>query len=90
MPHGHQIVVIYCWTRVLLYAKMLNDTEKHRLLCHILSLVYCCHFNWGGGPLAPPLATLVFERWAPGTVPYGKSGPGYCITFIERWDEDQR
>ena len=27
---------------------------------------------------------LPSERRAPGTAPYGKSGPGYCITFIKR------
>ena len=30
------------------------------------------------------------DRRAPGTVPYGKSGPGYCITFINRLDEGLR
>ena len=29
---------------------------------------------------------LLSERVAPGTVPYGKSGPGYCITFIKSLD----
>ena len=24
------------------------------------------------------------ERGAPGTVPYGKSGPGNCITFMKK------
>ena len=27
------------------------------------------------------------ERGTPGTVTYGKSGPGYCITFIKILDE---
>ena len=31
---------------------------------------------------------LPFERGTPGTEPHGKSGPGYCITFIQRLDED--
>ena len=26
----------------------------------------------------------------PGTVPYGKSGPGYCITFMKKLDEGLR
>ena len=30
------------------------------------------------------MATPMSERWARSTVPYGKSGPGYCITFIKR------
>ena len=30
------------------------------------------------------------ERGAPGTVPYVKSDPGYCITFIQRLDENLR
>ena len=30
---------------------------------------------------------LLSERGIPGSVPYGKSGPGYCITLIERLDE---
>ena len=33
---------------------------------------------------------LPFERGAPGTMPYGKSGPSYCITIIKRLDEDLR
>ena len=33
---------------------------------------------------------LPSERGASGTVPYGKSGPGYCITFIQRLDEHLR
>ena len=27
---------------------------------------------------------LASERRAPGAVPYGKSGPGYCIMFIKK------
>ena len=30
---------------------------------------------------------LPSERDAPGTVPYGKSSPGYCIAFIKGLDE---
>ena len=30
------------------------------------------------------------EREAPGTRPYGKSGPAYCITFIKRFDDGLR
>ena len=30
---------------------------------------------------------LPSERRASGTVPYGKSGSGYCIMFIKRLDE---
>ena len=33
---------------------------------------------------------LPSELWAPGIVPYGKSGPGHCVTFIKRLDEDLR
>ena len=33
---------------------------------------------------------LTSERGAPGTVPHGKSSPGYCITFIKRLDEGLR
>ena len=33
---------------------------------------------------------LPSERGAPGTVPYGKSGPGHWITFIERLDQNLR
>ena len=29
-----------------------------------------------------------FEHGALGTVPYGKSAPGYCITFIKKLDKD--
>ena len=28
------------------------------------------------------------ERGAPGYVPYGKSGPCYCVTFIKRFDAE--
>ena len=31
--------------------------------------------------------SLIHERGAPGTVPYVKSVPGYCITFIQRLQE---
>ena len=37
-----------------------------------------------------PKKVLPTERGAPGTVPCGKSGPGYCITFIQRLDEGLR
>ena len=30
---------------------------------------------------------LTFELGVPGTVPYGISAPGYCITFLTRLDE---
>ena len=30
---------------------------------------------------------VFYERGASGTVPYVKSVPGYCITFIKRLDE---
>ena len=33
---------------------------------------------------------LTSDRGAPGTVPYDKSGPGNCITFIKRLDEGLR
>ena len=33
-----------------------------------------------------PNKVLPSERGSPGTEPYGKSGPGYCITFIKRLD----
>ena len=29
---------------------------------------------------------LPFKSGAPGTAPYGKSAPGFCITFIKRLD----
>ena len=46
------IIGNYCCTRVVVYAKMLRETENEetRLFCHILSLVA---FRLGGG-LAPP------------------------------------
>ena len=31
---------------------------------------------------------LPSKRGAPGTVPYVKSVPGYCITFMKKLDED--
>ena len=31
--------------------------------------------------------SLTSERRAPGTVSHGKSGPGSCITFLERFEE---
>ena len=30
---------------------------------------------------------VLSKRWAPGTVPYVKSVPGYCITLKKRLDE---
>ena len=30
---------------------------------------------------------VLSERGAPGTVPYVKYVPGYCITFVKRLDE---
>ena len=33
---------------------------------------------------------LPSESGAPGTVPYGKSAPDYCITFIKRLHEGLR
>ena len=47
------------------------------------------------GPLAlwefsPNLAakkSLTSERRAPGTVLHGKSGPGFCIMFLQRFEE---
>ena len=29
---------------------------------------------------------LLFKSVAPGTVPFGKATPGYCITFIKSFD----
>ena len=34
-----------------------------------------------------PKKVLPSERGALGTVPYGKSGPGYCVTLIKRLHE---
>ena len=92
-PPGRQFIGNYCFTRVLLYAMMLKKKLKLRNI-DFLSRFYCwCHFNWGGGGSGPPgipLATPMFERWGRSTVPYGKSGRGYCITFIKSLDEDLR
>ena len=33
---------------------------------------------------------LLSEREAPGTMPYGKYGAGFCITFIKSLDESLR
>ena len=38
-PPCRQFIVNYCCTRVLLYAKMLKETEKHRFFVTFLSLV---------------------------------------------------
>ena len=62
-----------------------TETEKHRLFRHIF-IVGVILIRRG----CPPLATPMSERWAPGPVPYGKSGPGYCITFIKKLDENLR
>ena len=35
-----------------------------------------------------PKKVLPSHHRAPTTVPYGKFGPSYCITFIKRLDED--
>ena len=34
--------------------------------------------------------SLTILALGPGTVPYGKSGPGYCIAFIKRLDDGLR
>ena len=63
---GHQFIVNYCGTRLLLYAKMLKETEikKHRLFVTFLSLV---SFQFGGnGPPAPPFGyayVLALGTW---------------------------
>ena len=61
--------------------KMLKETEteKNRLFVTFLSLVT---FQLGGRR-----ATWL-RLWGP--VPYGKSSPGYCITFIKRLNEGLR
>ena len=70
----------YC-TRVLLYAKMLQETE-YVDFCHIfISVVISIE---GAGPLGPPSWLRLCLSRAHGTVPYSKSGPSYCITFIKR------
>ena len=33
---------------------------------------------------------LPSEHGAPGTLPYGKSSPGFCIAFIKKLDEGLR
>ena len=38
-------------------------------------------------PNIDPKKVLPPERGAPGTVPYGKFGPGICITFLKRLDK---
>ena len=54
------VIVNYCCTRVLLYAKMLkeNENEKTRLFCHIL--IFDGISIGGGGERAPwaPLLTM--------------------------------
>ena len=91
-PPGRQFIGNYCFTRVLLYAMMLKktETEKHRLFVTFLLLVSFQLGGGGSGPPGIPLATPMFERWGRSTVPYGKSGRGYCITFIKSLDEDLR
>ena len=37
-----------------------------------------------------PNKVRLTERGAPGTVPYGKSNDGYCITFIKKLDKAWR
>ena len=57
-PPGCQFIVHYCCTRVLLYAKMLKEIEKHRLFCHICIIGVIS--NGGGRPVATPMS----KRWA--------------------------
>ena len=61
-PPGCRSIVYYCCTRVLLYAKMLKETEKHSLFCQVFIIGVIS--IGGGGPLSPPLATPMSERWA--------------------------
>ena len=51
--------------------------------------------TWGiiATPFLPSIVedekkVLPFDRGAPGTVPYGKSGLGYCIMFLKKLNED--
>ena len=43
--HDRQIVVNYCFTRVLLYAKMLRETETEETIGFYVTVYHCWHFN---------------------------------------------
>ena len=70
------------------------------LLCYCPGRIYIARGPWHFGDFLqhlpakhkgrPKIKVLPSERRAPGTVPYGKSRPGYCITFLERLDESPR
>ena len=50
------IIIDYCCTRVLLYAKMLKETEE--TIVFFVTFLSLVAFQLGGaGPLGPPLAT---------------------------------
>ena len=63
------------------------------MLLPVPDLHYTGPLEWGFLQHLPakyrrkPKKVLPSERGAPVTVPYGKSDPVYCITFMERLDE---
>ena len=48
-------IVKYCYTRVLLHAKMLKETENEKNKAFLSNFCHWWHFDWGGpGPLSHP------------------------------------
>ena len=61
------IIVNYCFTRTLLYAKMLKEIETEEALGFFVIFLSLVAFQWGGGlPASPCYADgwkgIVFEK----------------------------
>ena len=61
-PPGRQFIVNYCCIRVLMYAKILKETEKHKLFCHIFIIGVI--LNEGGkAPWPSSWLRLCLNHW---------------------------
>ena len=83
---------------------MLKETETEEAIFFFETFLSLVAFQLGVGPDPwhcgdfcsifcggeNQIKVLSSELGASGTVPCGKSGPGYCITFMQRLDEDLR
>ena len=53
------IIVNYCYTRVLLNAKMLKETETEETIRFFVTVLSLVVFQWrGAGPLATPMLLI--------------------------------
>ena len=75
------VVVNYCCKR-----KMLKENGTEKTLGFFVTFLLLVTFQFGERTPWDPWLRL----WGPDTVPYGKSSPVYCITFIKKLDEALR